>query len=118
MFILQITFQRLSAASWRVHSVAQQGLVPAGRVLHISELKLEVEWAHLLSGRKLKIYICQFLITLQDFGTNPKEGEMIKMAFWSITFKKGGGTLLRRTPNSDTRVSVRACIECTPLYIQ
>ncbi len=29
MFILHITFQRLCAASWCVHSEAQQSLVPA-----------------------------------------------------------------------------------------
>lgn len=50
MLILHVTFQWLGGAPWCVHSEAQQGLVPPWWVLHIPELKLEVERAHLLPG--------------------------------------------------------------------
>lgn len=50
MFILHITLQRLCTASWCINPETQQGLVPPRGVLHIPELKLEVERAHLFPG--------------------------------------------------------------------
>lgn len=56
MFVLHVTFQRLCAASCCIHSETQEGFVPPWWVLHIPELKLEVEWAHLFPGR-VKVWV-------------------------------------------------------------
>lgn len=56
MFILHITFQRLCIASCCIHSETQQGFVPPWWVLHIPELKLEVERAHLFPGGEMTWY--------------------------------------------------------------
>lgn len=59
MFILHVAFQGLYTAFCCVYSETQECFIPAWGILHIPELKLEVEWAHPLPNRDSKTFSYQ-----------------------------------------------------------